>query len=244
MRERRTVPPPETPTLQFCDIGKRFGPAVALHQVSLAIESGRFVTFFGPNGAGKTTLIRIAATLARPSSGTVELLGQDVRRAAPELRRHIGVVSHRSFLYGELTARENLLFFARLFSTDGAAARVVEAATAVGLEDRLDDPVRTFSRGLEQRCAIARALVHRPTILLLDEPYSGLDPVAAANLTTVLRRAHAGGRTIVITSHDLARGAELAQDVAILDRGQLRYWGAPPADLEATFAECVAGNSV
>ncbi len=229
--------------LEFESVGKSFGPAVALHNVSCRVESGRFVTLFGPNGAGKTTLIRIAATLARPSNGRTRLFGQDVRTADAGLRRRIGVVSHQSFLYGELTALENLVFFARLFDRNDAEARARAAAQTVGLSDRLDQQVRSFSRGLEQRCAIARALVHDPDVLMLDEPYSGLDPVATKNLTSVLSRAHGAGKTVIMTSHDLARGAELAQDVGILARGRLRFWGNPPADIETAFAEAIGGSA-
>lgn len=224
--------------LEAINLGKSFGPAVALDSVSCSVAQGEFVTIFGPNGAGKTTLIRIAATLARPTHGEIRLFGQDVRKA-PELRRRIGVVSHRSFLYGELTARENLTFFARMFNRVGAEERAVKAARAVGLEDRLDDSVRSFSRGLEQRCSIARALVHEPDLLLLDEPFSGLDPLATANLETVLRGAHESGKTIIMTSHNLAQGSQLAQRVGILHYGLLRYWGECPTDLQATFNECV-----
>ena len=230
--------PAEPAALEVIDLGKSFGPAVALDAVTCSVAVGEFVTLFGPNGAGKTTLIRIAATLARPTHGQVRLFGQDVRQA-PELRRRIGVVSHRSFLYGELTARENLTFFARLFDPVGAEERAVTAARTVGLEDRLDDAVRNFSRGLEQRCSIARALVHEPDMLLLDEPFAGLDPQASGNLETVLRSAHQSGKTIVMTSHDLARGARLAQRVGILHHGSLRYWGECPSDLQATFDACV-----
>ena len=233
--------PTETAALEVIDLGKSFGPAVALDSVSCSVAPGQFVTLFGPNGAGKTTLIRIAATLARPTQGEVRLFGQDVRRA-PELRRRIGVVSHRSFLYGELTARENLVFFARLFDPVGAERRAVAAARAVGLEDRLDDSVRNFSRGLEQRCSIARALVHEPDMLLLDEPFAGLDPLATRNLETVLRSAHESGKTIVMTSHDLQQGSLLAQRVGILHYGALRYWGECPSDLQATFNACVGAS--
>jgi len=235
------VSQPEPPALEVIELGKSFGPAVALDSVSCSVAAGEFVTLFGPNGAGKTTLIRIAATLARPTHGEVKLFGKDVRKS-PELRRRIGVVSHRSFLYGELTARENLTFFARLFDPVGAEDRAVAAARAVGLEDRLDDSVRNFSRGLEQRCSIARALVHEPDMLLLDEPFSGLDPLAAKNLETVLRGAHESGKTIVMTSHNLAQGSELAQRIGILHYGLLRYWGDCPSDLQGTFDACVGGK--
>ena len=233
------MPQPEPVALEVRGVGKSFGPATALRDVSCKVRPGEFVTLFGPNGAGKTTLIRIAATLARPTSGTVHVFGQDVSKASATLRRRMGVVSHRSFLYGELTARENLEFFGRLFDPSDASRRALAAARAVGLEDRLDDPVRTFSRGLEQRCAIARALVHDPDMLLLDEPFAGLDPLASENLETVLANAHAGGKTIVMTSHDLTKGAMHAERVGIMNFGVLRYWGERPADLPETFSACV-----
>lgn len=204
-------------------LGKRFGGHVGLADVDLEVPTGEFLTIFGPNGAGKTTLIRCLATLARPTTGTVELLGTMLTRAAAGIRSRIGVVSHQSFLYGQLTARENLLFYARMFAVEHPDERVLAVADLVQLGDRLDDQVRTFSRGLVQRCAIARALVHEPDLLLFDEPFSGLDPLAAARLVEILRAAHDAGSTVVMTSHDLRRGTELADRVAVLRRGRLAH---------------------
>ena len=232
---------PDAPAIDVRGVGKRFGPAIALSDVSFTVAPGEFVTLFGPNGAGKTTLVRIVATLARATSGSVHIQGTEVRSGHPDLRRAIGVVSHRSFLYGELTARENLEFFGRLFGLSDPGDRAVEAAGAVALERRLDDPVRSFSRGLEQRCAIARALLHEPEILLLDEPFAGLDPLASRNLEAALERAGSSGCTVLMTSHDLTRGATLATSVGILHHGRLRYWGPPTEDLEAEFIKATAG---
>ncbi len=215
---------------------------MGLADVDLEVPRGEFLTIFGPNGAGKTTLIRCLATLARPTSGSVEMLGVGLASADASVRSRIGVVSHQSFLYGQLTARENLLFFARMFAVEEAQDRVRAVAELVRLTDRLDDPVRTFSRGLVQRCAIARALVHEPEVLLFDEPFSGLDPLAAERLVDVLRAAHDAGRTVVMTSHDLRRGIELADRIAVLRRGRLAHVqpASTAGDFETTYHELVA----
>lgn len=221
--------PQREPALRVRDLTKQFGSARALRGVDLELRHGEFVTLFGPNGAGKTTLVRVLSTLARPSQGHVEIFGVTLGRGvAADLRRRIGVVSHRSFLYRSLTARENLVFYARMFDVPdpgGAADRVLET---IGLHRRCHDLVAGFSRGMEQRCAIGRALVHDPDLLLLDEPFSGLDPDAADRLWETLRRMHGGHRTILLTSHDLGRGATLAQRVAFLSSGRLLHDG--PAD--------------
>ncbi len=210
--------------------------------VELEVPAGEFLTIFGPNGAGKTTLIRCLSTLARPTTGTVELLGSTLAKANAGIRSRIGVVSHESFLYGQLTARENLLFYARMFTVNDPVTRVRAVADMVQIGDRLDDQVRTFSRGLVQRCSIARALVHEPDVLLFDEPFSGLDPLAAARLVELLRKAHDAGSTVLMTSHDLRRGIELADRVAVLRRGRLAH--VQPAstvdEFEATYYNLVA----
>lgn len=223
-------------------LGKQFGGHVGLADVDLEVSAGEFLTIFGPNGAGKTTLIRCLATLARPSTGTVELLGTMLSSAAAGIRSRIGVVSHQSFLYGQLTARENLLFYARMFAVEQPEERVRTVAELVQLSDRLDHQVRTFSRGLVQRCAIARALVHEPDLLLFDEPFSGLDPIAASRLGEILRSAHEAGSTVVMTSHDLRRGLELADRVAVLLRGRLAHIqpAGAASDFEATYYRLAA----
>lgn len=234
------------PAISVRGLDKRFGLQAALDSLDLDIPQGQFVTLFGPNGAGKTTLVRCLATLTRPTSGTVALMGRPMMSASPALRRHVGVVSHASFLYGALSARENVLFYARMFGVQEAEARAVEVLRLVGLGERLDDAVRTFSRGLVQRCAIARALVHDPEILLFDEPFSGLDPVAANTLRTLLRDAHARRRTVLMTSHDLARGHDLADRVAVLARGRMvmdlpaEQIGA--AELASRYEQAIAGR--
>ncbi len=197
----------------------------ALRSVDLRLNEGEFLTLFGPNGAGKTTLIRILSTLSRPTAGRVLIGGLDISEATAEVRRRIGVVSHQMFLYRDLTAEENLLLYARLYDLADARATVRQALQRVALGHRAGDPVRTLSRGMQQRVSIARAVLHDPMILLLDEPYNGLDQHAAASLTAILREMAVLGRTVLMTTHDLEQGLQLASRVAILSLGHLVYEG-------------------
>jgi heme exporter protein A len=209
--------------VEVSELSKNFGSAAALGGVDFSVPAGEFITIFGPNGAGKTTMMRILATLARPSGGSVRIFGEDTRTAAAEVRRRIGLVTHRSLLYASLSAFENVSFFARMFEVADPEQRAREILTELGLEHRMNDAVQTYSRGMEQRCAIARALVHGPDVLLLDEPFSGLDPDARARLRGLLARPENGGHTIILTSHDLSHGADQADRVAILARGRLVF---------------------
>jgi heme exporter protein A len=203
-------------------LSRVYGARRALDRLDLTVARGEFLTLFGPNGAGKTTLIRILARLARPSAGRVflfgdDLLGEDGERA----RARLGLVGHASFLYGGLTARENLEFHARMHGVADPAGSCGRLLETMGLREREDDPVAAFSRGMQQRLSIARALVHEPDLLLLDEPYTGLDPQASDLLSELLRRIHGQGRTVLMTSHDLALGRRLSTRVAILFRGRV-----------------------
>lgn len=199
---------------------KAFGTRRALDGVSFALPEGAFLSVFGPNGAGKTTLLRVLATLARPSAGTVRIGGADLREKADEVRARIGVVSHAPMLYPDLTAEENLAFYAALYGLANPQARAAELLDAVGLAHRRLDAVRTFSRGMAQRASIARALVHDPAVVLLDEPYSGLDP-HAADIFDSLIAGQRDGRTFVIVSHDLAKGFEMCTHALMLARGRV-----------------------
>ncbi|MCX8067184.1 MAG: heme ABC exporter ATP-binding protein CcmA [Anaerolineae bacterium] len=210
------------PEIEVRALTRTFGPHVALAGVDLTIEQGEYVTFVGPNGAGKTTLLRILATLIRPTSGTVRIAGMDPARAGPEIRRRIGFLSHRTLLYEDLTAEQNLRFYARLYGIPDVSARIDELLVQVRLTERRHDLVRTFSRGMQQRLAVARALLHRPSILLLDEPYTGLDPHAADALRTLLDELAAGGHTILLTTHDLERVSPRSRAV-ILHRGRVVF---------------------
>ena len=211
--------------IQIENLTKRFGTQYALRALSLTINEGEVVALFGPNGAGKTTLLKILATLSRPSDGRVMIQGHELTPSWTALRRHIGLVSHQSFLYPDLSAQENLAFYAQLYNVPNATERVREVVGWVDLLPRYRDPVRTYSRGMLQRLSIARALVHDPQILLLDEPYSGVDEAAAERLQALLERIHAEEpqRLTLMTTHDLNRGLALATRVLILRRGKLVF---------------------
>jgi heme exporter protein A len=219
-----------TVAVEVRGLSKYFGAATALGEVDFNVREGEFLTVFGPNGAGKTTMMRIIATLARPSAGSVRIFGRDTHDAPAAVRQSIGLVTHRSLLYASLSAYENVLFFARMFDVERPESKAREILTELGLEHRMDDPVQTYSRGMEQRAAIARALVHDPEVLLLDEPFSGLDPDARARLRELLVAPRGRRRTILLTSHDLTHGADLADRVAILARGHMVF-DAPAADI-------------
>jgi heme exporter protein A len=201
---------------------KRFGPKVVLRNLEFHVETGEFVALLGPNGAGKTTFLRILATLSRPSMGDVRVAGFHLPSQSAAVRSRLGVVSHLPLLYGDLTAEENLVFYGRMYGVGHLEARVGEVLELVGLAPRRRDLVRTFSRGMQQRLAIGRAVLHDPVVLLLDEPYTGLDQDACDMLDTVLRQVGARGRTVVMTSHDLVRTADLASRFDVLSRGAIR----------------------
>lgn len=207
------------------NLTKRFGTQYALRKLTVTINEGEVVTLFGPNGAGKTTLLKILATLSRPSDGRVLIHGHELTAEWTAVRQHIGLVSHQSFLYPDLTAQENLAFYGKLYHLAEVDARAQEVVGWVDLLPRYRDPVRTYSRGMLQRLSIARALLHDPQILLLDEPYSGLDEAAAERLHALLERIHAEEpkRLTVMTTHDLKRGLALATRVLILRRGKLVF---------------------
>jgi heme exporter protein A len=198
---------------------KRFGLKTILRGMNFSVEPGEFVALLGPNGAGKTTFLRILASLSRPTMGQVNIAGYSLPHQAAAVRRRLGVVSHLPLLYGDLTAEENLRFFARIYDVPLAEKRISDVLEMVGLASRRRDLVRTFSRGMQQRLAIGRAVLHDPEVMLFDEPHTGLDQDACQMLDTVLREVAARGRTVVMTSHDLTRVADLASRFDILSRG-------------------------
>ncbi|MBI2757620.1 MAG: heme ABC exporter ATP-binding protein CcmA [Chloroflexi bacterium] len=198
---------------------KRFGMKTVLRGVDLEVRPGEFVALLGPNGAGKTTFLRILASLSRPSQGEVRVAGYRLPGEAAAVRANLGVVSHLPLLYGDLTAEENLRFYGRMYNISNVEFRISEVLEMVGLEKRRRDLVRTFSRGMQQRLAIGRAVIHDPEVMLFDEPYTGLDQDASSMLDEVLRSVAAQGRTVVMTSHDLARAEDLATRFDILSRG-------------------------
>jgi heme exporter protein A len=200
---------------------KHYGLNPVLRGVDLAVEQGEFVTLVGPNGAGKSTLLAIVATLLRPTSGEARVGGWLLPQQADRVRRHIGLVSHNSLLYRDLTAAENLAFFTKLYRLPDAGERIDDALRKVGLFARQRDPVGAFSRGMVQRLTIARATLHEPDVLLLDEPYTGLDQEATQLLDDLLREEAARGRTILMITHDLGHGLGLADRLAILYDGRV-----------------------
>ena len=201
-------------------LSKVFGTRKAVDDVSFELPEGSFLSIFGPNGAGKTTLLRVLSTLARPTSGEAFVAGIDVREEPDEAREHIGLISHQSMLYPDLTAEENLLLYAKLYGVEDPEARVAELLDAVGLAHRKLDLVRTFSRGMTQRVSIARALVHDPDVVFLDEPYSGLDPHAVEIFDELIESVR-GDRTFVMVSHDLAKGFAMCTHALVLARGRV-----------------------
>ena len=198
---------------------KRFGLKTVLRGLNFEVEPGEFVALLGPNGAGKTTFLRILASLSRPTLGEVRLSGFRLPEQAAAVRSRLGVVSHQPLLYGDLTAEENLRFYGRMYGVSGLPERIDQVLELVGLASRRRDLVRTFSRGMQQRLAIGRAVLHDPDVMLFDEPHTGLDQDASAMLDNVLQEVAARGRTVVMTSHDLARAADLATRFDILSRG-------------------------
>ena len=199
-----------TAIIEVSRLVKRFGPKVVLRQLDFRVESGEFVALLGPNGAGKTTFLRILSSLSRPTLGSVSVAGYSLPHQAASVRRRLGVVSHLPLLYGDLSAEENLLFYGRMYAVDKLSARMDEVLEQVGLTNRRRDLVRTFSRGMQQRLAIGRAILHDPEVLLLDEPHTGLDQDACDMLDAALRQVAVRGRTVVMTSHDLSRAEDLA----------------------------------
>ena len=202
---------------------KAFGNRAVLKGVDLTVSVWEFLTLVGPNGAGKTTLMNVISTLIKPTGGLVHIAGYDLADGAVQLRRQIGLVSHKTLLYDDLSAEQNLRFYARMYDVADADARIEMVLRRVGLWGRQRDPVRTYSRGMQQRLAIARSMLHDPPILLLDEPDTGLDQHAAAMLTDLLHEVGATRRTVLMTTHNLERGLELGDRVAILAGGRIAY---------------------
>ena len=198
-----------------------FGHFAALQDIDLVVPTGQTFALFGPNGAGKTTLLRLIAALTKPSAGEIWVCGDNGRRDPERIRKNIGFISHHTMLYDDLTARENLAFYGRVYGLQNLDARIGEALLAVGLTDRQRDRVRDFSRGMKQRLAIARSILHRPSVLLLDEPFTGLDTAAQTMLSDLLNALKAEGRTVFLVTHDFARGLALADRFGILCRGRL-----------------------
>jgi len=216
----QTHPVSSSPVVKVKDLRKNFGCLRAVDGISFDLNKGEFLTIFGPNGAGKTTLIKILSGLTRPTSGLAYVAGFDVSGDDVRLRREIGVISHASCLYLDLTALENLLFYAKLYSLDDPEAKANQAISEIGLQLRRHDRVKTFSRGMQQRLSIARATLHDPAILFLDEPFTGLDLQATNVLKKHLHKLHTGKRTLIMTTHDISCGLEMCDRVVIQSQGK------------------------
>ena len=208
---------------------KSFGNHLALRGIDLEVKYGDFVVIFGPNGAGKTTLIKVLSTIMNPSSGKILIDGLNLKNNAEEIRRRTGIVTHQTFLYSNLTGYENLEFYSRMYDVPRRKERVREVADMVGIASRLHDRVGTLSRGMQQRLSIARSLLHKPAIMLLDEPEAGLDQQAISMLWRALEIGEERTRSIILTTHNLERGLELGERLLILHRGKIVYKGSKQA---------------
>lgn len=233
--ELATEAPPAVPStdgvIEARGLAREYGPVLAVSDVDLALGEGEFLVIFGPNGAGKSSLLGMLGGALRPTRGTVSIRGEPLDFSDGAWRRRVGVLSHKGFLYAHLTAEENLRFYGRLFGLPDLDTRIPERLDRVGLTDRAHFEVRQLSHGMRQRLSLARALLHDPDVVLLDEPYTGLDPSAAAVLRGVLRELRDGRRTVVMVTHNLSEGLELATRVAIQVSGKLA-WEGSTAQLE------------
>jgi heme exporter protein A len=233
----------ERPIIEIENLVKAYDFFPVLRQLSLTVQRGQFVALLGPNGSGKSTLLRLLAALSKPTSGLIRVGGWEIPDEAQQIRAQIGMVSHKSLLYENLTARENLLFFGSLYDIPKAdcEARADDMLKQVGLKKRARSLVRTFSRGMQQRLSIARALLPNPHVLLFDEPYTGLDQDAGNVLDALLRTAHNDQRTILMATHQIERAARLVDRVVILNRGVVAYdalmQDIPDATLPSIYAE-------
>ena len=217
----------ETPVspgvIEVRGLAKSFGEHQALRGIDLRVSRGEHLVIFGPNGAGKTTLVKILSTLVKPSAGSVRLDGIDIRDKPAQVRHRISLVSHQTFLYDDLTVYENLKFYGKMYDVPNLETRIREVVSWVQLDYRRHDRAGTLSHGLRQRVSIARAVLHNPSILFLDEPEVGLDPHASTMIRDILGSINSGSRTVVMTTHNLEQGLELGDSVVILDRGKIVY---------------------
>ncbi len=214
-------------------LAKNYGLQVALDQVNLSLGEKERLAVLGPNGSGKTTLISVLSTAMRPSAGTLRIMGYDSADAPNDVRRHIGVVAHRTYLYEELSARENLVFYGRLFGISDLAARADMLLDLVDIYARRHDQVGSLSRGMQQRVTLARALIHDPAVLLLDEPDTGLDQEHLDLLASLVTGSKIPPRAVILTTHNLERALDLCHRVAVLAQGRLAYQ-AESASLDRT----------
>jgi heme exporter protein A len=233
--------------LETASLAKSYGDFPAVQGVSVRVCAGDFLALLGRNGAGKTTLLKMLALVERPTSGRLMADGQEADEDPTALRRRIGYLGHNTFLYDELTARENLGFYGELYGVSNSPERRRMLLEAVELAPFADQMVRHYSRGMKQRLAIARLFLHEPDVLLLDEPFTGLDDRAALLLEEMLRDAHGQGKTIVLCTHELDRAVRLAQVWLILEKGKVTYYGPNEAErperMRELYRRCAGGKS-
>ncbi|MBX7152260.1 heme ABC exporter ATP-binding protein CcmA [bacterium] len=209
--------------IQAENLNKLFGRFNVLRNINLSVDSNEFLAIMGRNGAGKTTLLRILSLLVKPNNGKLSIGGNDAHQDVNKVLKDIGVISHQVFLYGDLTAEENLNFYSKMYDVQNASERIQTLLDRVGLILRSREPIRRYSRGMQQRLSIARAILHSPRLLLLDEPYTGLDRNASAMLDQILRDYHQAGNCIIMVSHDIDQVLNLASRVILLDKGQIAF---------------------
>jgi heme ABC exporter ATP-binding subunit CcmA len=237
-----SAPVATTWAIELDGVSHRYGSSRALDDLDLRVPWDQRVAILGPNGAGKTTLLRILATLVRPTAGRAIVGGLALPAQAAAVRRHVGFLAHQTFLYDELTARENLVFYGRLYGVKDPARRADLLLDLVGLADRAHARTRALSRGLQQRLALARAIVHDPAILLLDEPDTGLDLAGADLLGRLLVDESGQPRTVLLTTHNLERALEVADRVVVLVRGRLALDRPAAATSTAELAAAIQGE--
>jgi len=211
------------PTLLCEDLTKKFDRLTVLRSLSLKVWPNECVALFGRNGAGKSTLLNIAASLSKSYSGRVRVMGVDTRRSGSDTRRMIGLVSHEALVYADLSVSDNLTFFADLYGIDRPHRRIAEVLEQFGLSDKARSSVRELSRGMKQRLSLARSLLHSPKLLLLDEPFTGLDENSCAAVNDAIRSTVTGGGAVLLTTHDLDRGLNVATRATILDLGRIAH---------------------
>ena len=222
-------------SLTLTDVSRHFGRRRALSGVTLTATAGQIVALLGANGAGKSTLLSIAATLLDPSSGEVRYGTLTAREGSDALRRRIGLLGHDLYLYPELTAAENLRFFADLYALDAATDRVAGALASAALQERANDPVASFSRGMRQRLAVERALLHEPRLVLLDEPFTGLDDVSSETLRARLSALRSRGAIVIVTTHELEAIEPIVDAAYLLARGKLEPLAGGPGSLRDRY---------
>ncbi len=222
---------------------KRFGGREALSGVSVEVAAGTCFAVFGPNGSGKSTLVRILAALSTPTEGDVEVAGYSLRSRPEEARARTGVMLDHHLMPRDFTLAEGLRFYADLYGIAAPRARIEEVAQRVGLHGRLADRLRSYSRGMAQRASLARALLHDPQVLLLDEPFNGLDPAGCAIVEDVIEEAKSRSRAVLLVTHDIERGLACAERAALLVRGRVAAEG-PPAEIAGRLAELLPGAGV